>query len=134
MKEFTQLIEIRPDHIDALNHVNNVVYLQWVQDVASAHWNAIASDEMKKQYSWVVLKHEIEYFAQAFLNDVIQAKTWVFKSAGVRSERHVELYNHKTGKLLVRAKTTWCLLDAKTMKPRRIEQDILQLFHQVLTN
>lgn len=129
MKTFEQLIAVKADHLDALNHVNNVVYLQWVQDVASAHWSSIASGEMKQRYSWVVLKHEIEYFAPAFLNDMIIARTWVYQSHGVRSERHVELYNQRTGKLLVRAKTNWCLLDAQTMKPRRIERDILNLFH-----
>ncbi|QOI97915.1 MAG: acyl-CoA thioesterase [Flammeovirgaceae bacterium] len=129
MKVFEQVLTVRPEHLDDLNHVNNVVYLQWVQDVASAHWNAIAAAEMKQRYSWVVLKHEIEYFAPAFLNDIIKARTWVHQSEGVRSERHVELYNQQTGKLLVRAKTNWCLLDAQTMKPRRIERDILNLFH-----
>jgi len=76
----------------------------------------------------VVLKHEIEYLGQAFLDDALMVKTWVHKSAGVRSERHVEFYLQKTNKLLVRAKTNWCLLDAATMKPRRIEDDILQIF------
>ncbi len=129
MKNYELLITVSPEDIDELQHVNNVVYLKWVQDVASAHWNSVASDEMKGQYAWVVLKHEIEYFSPAFLHDKITARTRVHHSEGVRSERHVELFNQKTGKLLARAKTTWCLLDAATMKPRRVEQDILGLFH-----
>lgn len=129
MKVFEQAITAKAEHLDALNHVNNVVYLQWVQDVASAHWQSLASPEIQKKYSWVVLKHEIEYYSPALLNDVLTVKTWVEKSEGVRSERHVELFNRNTGKLLVRAKTNWCLLDAQTMKPRRIESDILNLFH-----
>lgn len=129
MKAFEQTITVQQHDIDGLNHVNNVVYLQWVQDVATAHWQSLASMEIQKKYSWVVLKHEIEYFSPALLNDVLTVKTWVEKSEGVRSERHVEFYNHNTKKLLVRAKTNWCLLDANTMRPRRIEEDILQLFH-----
>ncbi len=129
MKTFEQTITVQQHDIDGLNHVNNVVYLQWVQDVATAHWQSLASAEIQKRYSWVVLKHEIEYFSPALLNDVLTVKTWVEKSEGVRSERHVEFYNQKTNKLLVRAKTNWCLLDANTMRPRRIEGDILQLFH-----
>ena len=129
MKVFEQQIVVKQPDIDNLNHVNNVVYLQWVQDVATAHWQANASAEMQKKYSWVVLKHEIEYLGQAFLGDALMVKTWVYTSAGVRSERHVEFYLQKTNKLLVRAKTNWCLLDAATMKPRRIEDDILQIFH-----
>jgi len=129
VKTFEQAITVQQHDIDGLNHVNNVVYLQWVQDVATAHWQSLASMEIQKKYSWVVLKHEIEYFSPALLNDVLTVKTWVEKSEGVRSERHVEFYNYKTNKLLVRAKTNWCLLDASTMRPRRIEEDILQLFH-----
>ena len=129
MKAFEQTITVQQHDIDGLNHVNNVVYLQWVQDVATAHWQSLASAEIQKKYSWVVLKHEIEYFSPALMNDVLIVKTWVEKSEGVRSERHVEFYNQKTNKLLVRAKTNWCLLDANTMRPRRIEEDILQLFH-----
>jgi len=128
MKVFEQQIVVKQPDIDNLNHVNNVVYLQWVQDVATAHWQASTSAEMQRKYSWVVLKHEIEYLGQAFLDDALMVKTWVHKSAGVRSERHVEFYLQKTNKLLVRAKTNWCLLDAATMKPRRIEDDILQIF------
>jgi acyl-CoA thioester hydrolase len=129
VKTFEQTITVLPQHLDDLNHVNNVVYLQWVQDAASAHWNNVAAAELKGKYSWVVLKHEIEYFGQAYLGDTVRAKTWVHKSEGVRSERHVEFYLQKTNKLLVRAKTFWCLLDAATLKPRRIENDILRLFH-----
>jgi len=129
VKAFEQTITVQQHDIDRLNHVNNVVYLQWVQDVATAHWQSLASMEIQKKYSWVVLKHEIEYFSPALLNDFLTVKTWVEKSEGVRSERHVEFYNHKTNKLLVRAKTNWCLLEAMTMRPRRIEEDILQLFH-----
>jgi acyl-CoA thioester hydrolase len=129
MKIFEQTITVLQQHLDDLNHVNNVVYLQWVQDVAAAHWNSLAPAELKQKYSWVVLKHEIEYLGQAFLGDSLTVKTWVNKSAGVRSERHVEFYQYKTNKLLVRAKTNWCLLDAVTMKPRGIENDILGLFH-----
>ncbi|MFN3841178.1 MAG: acyl-CoA thioesterase [Cyclobacteriaceae bacterium] len=129
MKVFVQEITVKAGHLDALNHVNNVVYVQWVQDVASLHWDAIASSEIKNKYSWVVLKHEIEYLSPALLKDILVVKTWVEKSEGARSERHVEFYNKKTNKLLVRAKTSWCLLDASTMKPRRIEQDIFQVFH-----
>lgn len=128
MKIFNRTIRAAPQHIDALNHVNNVVYLQWVQDVAEAHWNALATEEMKRQYAWVVLKHQIEYLAPVFLNEELTAKTWVAESSGVRSLRKVEFYNG-SGKLVVRASTTWCLLDAHSGKPRRIDQDIHELFH-----
>jgi acyl-CoA thioester hydrolase len=121
-------ITVQPQDIDDLNHVNNVIYLRYVQDVASAHWNAIAPDGFKEKFSWVVLRHEIDYKSAAVLGDEIIAETWVGMCEGPRSERHVELYHATTMKMLVKAKTTWCLLDAKTLKPKRIEQDIVDLF------
>lgn len=129
MKAFEQTITVQQQDIDDLNHVNNVVFVQWVQDIASAHWNVLATPEIQSKYAWVVLKHEIEYFSPAVLHDVLMVKTWVEKSEGVRSERHVEFYQQESNKLVVRAKTMWCLLDAGTMRPRRIDSDILTLFH-----
>ena len=128
MKIFQQRITVLPGDIDDLNHVNNVVYLQWVQDIATAHWRQIASEDLQKKYSWVVLKHEIEYFNPTYLNDVLIVRTWVGISEGVRSERHVEFYNEESNKLLVKAKTTWCLLLSDSMRPKRIEADILEIF------
>lgn len=128
-KVFEHTLTVTASDIDNLNHVNNVVYLQWVQDIASAHWGSIASPEMQNKYSWVVLKHEVEYFNPAYLNDVLNVTTWVEKSEGARSERHVEFHQSKTNTLIVRAKTMWCLLDANTMRPRRIESDIKEIFH-----
>jgi len=125
---FTMAIKVSIDDIDALQHVNNVVYLRYVQDVAQAHWNTIASEELKKKYSWVVLRHEIDYKNPAFLGDELIARTWVSLCEGVRSVRNVRLYHSASGKLVADAKTIWCLLDAETMRPKRIEQDIIDLF------
>jgi acyl-CoA thioester hydrolase len=124
---FNLIIKVGIDDIDALQHVNNVVYLRYVQDVAQAHWDAISSEEMKKKYSWVVVRHEIDYKSPAFLGDELIAKTWVSACEGVRSIRNVRVYN-ATGKLVVETKTDWCLLDAQTMRPKRIEEDIFCLF------
>ena len=124
---FNLSITVGVDDIDALKHVNNVVYLRYVQDIAQAHWDAISSDEMKKKYSWVVVRHEIDYKTPAFLGDELTAKTWVSSCEGVRSVRNVKVFNAK-GNLVVEAKTTWCLLDAQTMKPKRIEDDIIAIF------
>ena len=66
---FEWQIQISPQDIDALGHVNNVVYLRWVQEVAEAHWNVLASPELQKELAWVVLRHEINYHRPAFLED-----------------------------------------------------------------
>jgi len=125
---FTHSIKVGMEDIDTLQHVNNVVYLRYVQDVAQTHWDTIASADMKKKYSWVVLRHEIDYKNPAFLGDELVARTWVSSCEGVRSVRNVKLYHKDSGKLVVETKTIWCLLDAQTMRPRRIEEDIISIF------
>ena len=111
--------------IDHLNHVNNVVYLQWVQDIATKHWNQLKDGHDTSNYVWVVIRHELDYSGQATLNDVIKIKTWVGETTGIKSIRHVAFY--KGERLLVKAKTFWCLVDAKTLRPRRITGEILKL-------
>lgn len=110
-------------HIDQLNHVNNVIYVQWIQDIANQHWNQLKKGHDTSRYIWVVIKHEIDYLKQAVLGDQIEAKTWVGKTEGIKSIRHVEFYKNNT--LLVKASTTFCLLNAITFKPSRITTDIL---------
>ena len=125
---FMHTIAVISDDIDDMNHVNNVVYLRWVQDAAEAHWDAIASDELKKKYAWVVLRHEIDYKSPAKLGDPVKAETWVSSHEGIRSVRHVKLSHAETGIVFAEAVTTWCLLDAATKKPRRIDTDITSIF------
>ena len=117
---------VEASHLDALNHVNNVVYVNWILVAAQKHWEFLSNNEMNTRYVWVVLRHEIDYLSSAKLNDEITVNTWVQKSAGVKSERVIEI--KKGHKLLANAITTWCLLDKKTMKPIRIPSEILDLF------
>jgi acyl-CoA thioester hydrolase len=125
--KFSHLIEVQAEDIDRMGHVNNVVYLRWVQEVATAHWNHSATENLKKLYLWVVLRHEIDYWRPAFLTDQIQGFTWVGEHQGAKFDRFVTLYRAGSDQLLASAKTTWCLLDAATMRPKRIDQDILAI-------
>ena len=118
-------IKVRGDDIDDLGHVNNVVYVRWVQEVAAAHWEHSAPLELKSKYAWVVLRHEIEYKNPAFLNDDITGLTWVGEHNGARFDRYVKI--QCDNRVLAEAKTTWCLLDAKSFRPIRIPDEILQL-------
>lgn len=126
-KDFSINIIVKPTDIDDMAHVNNVVYVRWVQEVAAAHWNTLATAEVKQRYLWVVLRHEIDYISPAFTDDIVVATTWVGESAGPRSERFVHLTNKTTGKLLAKAKTTWCLLDGTTMRPKRVDEEVISL-------
>ena len=125
MTPFEIEIIVSEKDIDHLNHVNNVVYLQWVQDIATKHWNQLKDGHDTSNYVWVVIRHELDYSGQATLNDVIKIKTWVGETTGIKSIRHVAFY--KGERLLVKAKTFWCLVDAKTLRPRRITGEILKV-------
>lgn len=124
MQKFEIKHTVTKNEIDELNHVNNIVYLQWVQDVAAQHWKSlIKQNPLDKKYIWVVVRHEIDYLHSAILNDIVTLQTWVRESSGAKSIRHVAIL--KEGKVLAKAQTTWCLLDAETMKPTRITENVL---------
>ncbi len=127
-KYFQQEITVSSNDLDELNHVNNVVYVHWIQDVAKAHWETIASREVQQKCIWMVLRHEVDYRSQAVSGDVLVVQTWVAWSEGVKSERHVEIKNKNTGKVLINSKTLWCLLDATTKRPKKIGEDITSVF------
>jgi len=125
---FEYRITVTGSDIDELDHVNNIVYLRWVQEAASAHWAQLSNDAINQKYVWVVMRHEIDYLQPAWQGNELMAYTWVGKNEGAKSERYTQLYNTVTGKKLAEAVTTWCLLDASSKRPKRIEADILSLF------
>src|SRR6187397_2118973 len=101
--KFSHVFRVAPDDIDEQGHVNNVAYLRWIQDVAVAHWVNVATDEMQAKYSWVVLRHEIDYKKQSFEGDEITATTWVGEWTGVTCERFTEI--QRGDNLLVSGRT-----------------------------
>jgi acyl-CoA thioester hydrolase len=122
-KFFEWMISVTPADIDNRGHVNNVVYLRWVQEAAEAHWNVLASATLQKELAWVVLRHEINYLKPAFLSDQVKARTWVGETAGFRSTRYVEIYS-SSDVLLASACTTWCMVDPVTGRPKKITDEV----------
>ena len=116
------------EDLDDLMHVNNVRYVQWVQDIAMAHWEAATTPLQQHDNIWVLVSHHIDYKAAAKLNDEIHLKTYVTRSEGVTSTRLVEIYLKGTKRLIVESETKWCLLDALTKKPKRITAEIVDVF------
>lgn len=125
--ETTLIVE--KSHLDKQNHVNNVQYVQWVQDIAEEHWEVRASQKQKSDFIWVVIRHEIDYKKEAVLGDKILLQTHVGDSTHVTSKRHVFIKNAETGALLAKAETTWCLLNAHNKKPVKISMDLIEVFH-----
>jgi len=121
-------IVVEPGDIDQLGHANNVAYLRWVQDAAVAHWRNAAAMEDQASLRWVVLRHEIDYLHAAHLGDAIIARTWVGTASGIRFERHTELLRASDRRLLAKARTVWCPIDAATGIPARVRPEVRARF------
>ena len=128
VESFELPIQVQPADIDRLGHVNNVVYLRWVQDVAVAHWRAAATAAQQAEVLWVVLRHEIDYRHPARLGDGIIARTWVGTATRRAFERHTEILRAGDRRLLARARTLWCPIDPGTGKPKRVGDDVRERF------
>lgn len=129
LKLFEYPIVVNQSDIDQLGHVNNTVYLKWVQEIAIAHWESVATDEMKATNLWVVSRHEIDYLKSAMLNSKLVAKTWVSEAYnGAKSERYVNICDRETGQIYAKVKTTWYLLDLQTKRPKRIDPGMMAIF------
>ena len=125
---FELLIPVQPEDIDQLGHVNNVVYLRWVQEAAIAHWTLAASAQAQKDYFWVVARHEIDYKRPAFLQDGIIARTWVGPCSPRSFERNTELLRARDRALLARVRTLWCPMDMRTGRPSDVSPEVLEGF------
>lgn len=124
--EYAISVDIRD--IDELGHVNNVVYLRWVQEAATAHWVKLASADQVAQVAWVALRHEIDYKHPAHLGDAIIARTWVGVAESVRFERFVEIYRGEDGKLLARARSLWAPINRSSGRVTRVSDELRRLF------
>ena len=113
--------------IDELGHVNNVVYLRWVQDVAVAHWRALTTAAQLAAVMWVVIRHEIDYKRPAMRGDALVARTWVGEASGLTFQRHTEILRAADRKLLARARTLWCPIEPGSLKPMQVPDDVRAL-------
>lgn len=125
---FELSLPIEPADIDELGHVNNVTYLRWVQEVATAHWKAASRPIDQAALRWVVLRHEINYKQAAYPGDAIIARTWVGAATRLRFERHTELLRASDRSLLAAARTLWCPIDAQTGKPAAVSPEVRARF------
>ena len=125
MNSYEKKYLVTLNEIDEYNHVNNVIYVQWMQEVSNNHWLLLTKDLPKLDYVWFVIRHEVDYKKQGVLGDEITVKTWVGETAGIKSIRHFEM--SRGDELLVKSQTTFCLLDATSQKPKRITKEVTNL-------
>lgn len=121
-------IVIQPDDIDDMDHVNNVVYVRWVQDVAVAHWFAYATPALQVEFGWVATRHEIDYQSAAVAGDAITARTWVGTVDSRRFERLTEIVRTSDGRVLAKSRTLWCLVRRDTGRITRITPELRACF------
>jgi len=125
---FEMTVSVEPGDIDEQNHVNNTVYLRWVQDVAVGHWRALANPEAQQRIGWVVLRHEIDYKMPATLGDEIVLRTWVGKATRLTFERFTEILRKSDRQIFSQARTLWCPIDAQTGRPVRVSTEVRAQF------
>ena len=124
--KFSHSFQVAAEDIDEQGHVNNVAYLRWIQDIAVAHWRHSASPEQLEHYSWITVRHEIDYKKQSFEGEEVTVTTWVGEWTHVTCERFTEI--HRGDDLLVKSRTVWCMVDRETTKPTRISSELIKRF------
>ena len=119
-------LAIAPADIDFMGHVNNSVYLKWVQEAVIAYWQRVAPAEAVAQHLWVALKHEITYRRPAFLDDTIAASVVAEGVQGARAFFSTLITRGE--EVLAEVKSSWCCLDAATLRPARLARDVVRRF------
>jgi len=128
MTRFELSFTAAPEHIDELGHVNNAVWVQWIQEVATSHWRAAAAPEHVAAYIWVVIRHEIDYLRPLRAGESALARTWVpDPPRGARFDRLIE-FSGADGKPLVKARTTWAMIEQASGRPARVPPQVAARF------
>ena len=123
---FQYPVGIEPGDIDHMGHVNNSVYLQWVQEAVVRFWETVAPPEAVARHLWVALSHEIQYRRPTFLDDIVVADVIAEKVEGAKALFTTVI---KRGEVvLAEVKSSWCCLDATSLRPARLARDIVARF------
>jgi acyl-CoA thioester hydrolase len=128
MKIHTLSLTVTENHLDSNMHVNNLEYLRWAHKISSLHWKSVATPLLQEEYTWVIARNEIDYFRELFLGDEIEIKTWIEKTVKAKSYRIIEIYNKSKNEMAAKAMVIWYALEASTRRPKRISEEINQLF------
>ncbi len=121
---FTQTFTATPADIDELGHVNNAVWVRWIQDMATSHWNAAAAAEHVAAYVWMVTRHEIDYRGNIAAGESVTGRTWIeAPPKGAQFDRRVDFVD-SAGKVIVRANTTWAMIDKASGRLARVRTEI----------
>lgn len=131
---FTSEFAVSEKETDQNRHVNNVVYVRWMQDMAEMHSGASGATETMKSLDriWVVRSHKIEYLNPAFAGDLVEASTWVKSFRRVRAVRGSRFVRKSDGKILAQGETEWICINALNGKPCSIPEEIMNLCPNII--
>ena len=125
---FTRTFVAAPEDIDELGHVNNAVWVRWAQDLAVAHWAAVAPPQHQEAYIWVVTRHEIDYRGNVGPGETVRGETWVGETPrGARFDRRFT-FTGADGRVKVEGVTTWALLDRASGRLLRVRREVAAAF------
>ena len=127
-KIFEIEIIVTTAHLDAMDHVNNVVFVQFMQEVAYQHWDSVAESAVQDNVIWVVRRHEVDYLSSAFLHDQLLVRTWTGEHTAVTWARYCEIIRKQDQKKIISSKSIWVLIDKESGKPKRIDGMMLKRF------
>ena len=128
MKKFKKWITVTEGDLDELKHVNNIRYLEWVQQVSKAHWEQLSQSRWDGRYLWVVRSHTITYHQPALLGQTVRLTTYVPGARGPISRRQVDMVLEDSGRKIAECLTEWVLLDASSGRPTRIPDEVREVF------
>ena len=123
---FRYAVAIEPSDIDHMGHVNNAVYLKWVQDAVVDYWQSVAPPDAVASHLWVALKHEITYRRPTFLQDVVVAEVIAERVDGARAFFRTVV--RRGEEVLSEVQSCWCCLDAESLRPARLARDVISRF------
>ncbi|HEY0269445.1 MAG TPA: thioesterase family protein [Sphingomonas sp.] len=112
--------------IDRLGHVNNAVYLRWIEDAVHGHWTGLSTPAEFVAYAWVAVRHEIDYRRPAHVAERLDIKTRI---VGIRRARAwYETVVSRGDTMLADARSCWCCIDARTHRMTVIPADAAARF------
>ena len=131
---FDLKIEVKPEHIDVLGHVNNVVYVQWMQDVASAHIETLGvglDQYLEMKHAMVAVEHHVQYRKAAMLDDDVILRTWLYEINALYSFRQYAFFNAKDQSLLFTGNTKWACIEIASGRPKRMSPTFIQAYQPI---
>ena len=131
---FDLRIKVKPQHIDVLGHVNNVVYVQWMQDVASAHIETLGvglDQYLEMKHAMVAVEHHVQYRKAAMLDDDVILRTWLYEINALYSFRQYAFFNAKDNSLLFTGNTKWACIEIASGRPKRMSPTFIQAYQPI---